>query len=106
MSKKAYIPANIRAHVEASSTHCVACGTWDADQCGHIIAESNGGQMVPENFIRLCGSCNAKQGTASAAFKSFATYSIEPAIILTRRAYWAKYCAAAKTGHAKPYNPK
>ena len=103
MSKKASIPAAIRAAVMTRFTCCAACGTWDADECGHIVAESAGGQMSVDNFVRLCGSCNRKQANRSVVFGAFASYTESPALILSRRAYWEKYLGAVKV--AKPYKP-
>ena len=101
---KAHIPAAIKTAVMSTFTCCVACGTWDADECGHIVAESNGGAMVVDNFVRLCGSCNRKQANRSVCFAAFATYTESPALIRSRRAYWAKYLGAVKI--AKPYKPQ
>ena len=106
MSKKARIPAAIRASIFARFTCCAACGTWDADECGHLAAEANGGAMTADNFVRLCGACNRTQGTASVRFAAYATYSESPAEIRTRRAYWAKYCSFARSIKVKPYNPE
>ena len=103
MSKKARIPAAIRNTIFARHACCVACGTWDADECGHIVAEANGGAMVVENFIRLCGACNRLQGTASVKIAAYATYTEAPALITSRRAHWAKYCRAAHITGIKPY---
>jgi len=103
VSKKASIPASIKAAVMSRFTCCAACGTWDADECGHIVAESAGGAMTVDNFVRLCGSCNRKQANRSVVFGAFATYTESPALILSRRAYWAKYLGAVKV--AKPYKP-
>jgi hypothetical protein len=100
MSTKARIPAHIKAHVMCAFDSCAACGTWDAEECGHIIPESLGGLMVKENFVRLCGHCNRKLGNVEIAFAQFAERAIEPAIIISRRAYWAKYCGAIR-GNAK-----
>jgi 5-methylcytosine-specific restriction endonuclease McrA len=102
---KARIPASIKAHVFASFDCCAACGTWDADECGHVVAESKGGAMVVDNFVRLCGSCNRMQGTASVVFSAYAAYTESPALIKSRRAYWARYVKAAAVGIAKPYKP-
>lgn len=102
---KARITSEIKAYVMSTFNCCVACGTWDADECGHIIAESKGGAMVKENFVRLCGSCNRMQGTATVKFKAYATYTESPATIRTNRAYWAKYVKAAAAGIAKPWCP-
>ena len=104
MAKKSIAPA-IRALVLASHDCCVVCGTWDADECGHIVSEANGGEAVQSNLVRMCGRCNRVQGKANVAFRGFATYTLEPALVTTRRAYWAKYCKAAAAGIAKPYKP-
>jgi hypothetical protein len=105
MTKKARIPASIRTATFARFDCCAACGTWDADECGHLIAEANGGAMVAENFVRLCGRCNRLQGSANVSFRAFAAYTESRAEIESRRAYWAKYCKAAAAGIAKPYRP-
>jgi hypothetical protein len=103
MAKKAAIPAALRAEIFARFDCCAACGTWDADECGHIVAESNGGAMIVDNFIRLCGSCNRAQASCSVAFAAFATLTESRALVQTRRAYWKKYLGASKI--AKPYRP-
>ena len=112
MAKKQRIPAKIRNAVFARFDCCAACGTHDADACGHIVAEANGGAMVVENFVRLCNRCNQIQSTATVAFKAYAApiasdmpYGEAVALINSRRAYWAKYCRAAAAGIAKPYRP-
>lgn len=106
MSKKSRIPAHIKAHVMSAFQCCAACGTWDADECGHIVPESKGGAMTKENFVRLCGSCNRVQGEIEIAFGQFASMVIEPAIVISRRAYWAKYCNAARgNAKVKAYRP-
>lgn len=96
MATKAHIPAAIVAHVMTRFDSCVACGHWDAIECGHIVAESKGGAMVKENFVRLCGHCNRKQGTFPAEFAGHATYTESRALAETRRAQWAAYCKAAR----------
>lgn len=103
MSKKAAIPAAIKAQVFAQFDCCAACGTWDADECGHIVAESKGGEMSIDNFVRLCGSCNRKQANRNVVFAAFATLTESRALIQSRRAYWEKYLGASKI--AKPYKP-
>ena len=105
MSKKARIPAKIRNAVFARHNCCAACGDRQADECGHLIAEANGGAMVVENFVRLCGRCNRLQGVATVAFRAYADCTESRAIIETRRAYWARYCKAAAAGISKPYRP-
>jgi hypothetical protein len=94
--RKATIPAATRATVFAKHDSCVACGTWDADECGHLIAESNGGSVDAVNLVRLCSACNRAQASANVVFGTFATFSLEPALVTSRRAYWAKYCGAAR----------
>ncbi len=107
MAKKARIPAEIKNYVFATFDACAACGTWDAEECGHLVAESNGGAMVKENFVRICGWCNRTQGNVNVAFDAYARYSEAPATIKTRRAYWAKYCKAARGAmEIKPYRPR
>lgn len=114
MSKKAAIPASIKAHVMATFPACVACGSREANHCGHIVPESKGGAMVKENFVRLCEFCNTTQGAVHVRFKAFAkpisldvTYGEAIATIQTNRAYWARYCSAAR-GVVKlnPYDPR
>lgn len=104
-SKKARIPAATRAMVMAASTHCVACGTWDADECGHIVSEFCGGTVELSNLVRLCGSCNRVMFTASVSFAAFATYTESPALIRSRRAYWSRYIGACQVKGVKPYKP-
>ena len=31
--------------------------------CGHVVAESKGGQTILENLRPICGSCNSSMGT-------------------------------------------
>ena len=93
---KASIPASIVTYVMTRFTCCVACGTWDAIECGHIVAESKGGAMVKENFVRLCGHCNRLQGVIPAEFVGHADYTESRALVETRRAQWAAYCKIAR----------
>lgn len=103
---KARIPAPVRAEVMARFSCCAACGTWDADEVGHLVAESNGGTLDLNNLVRLCGNCNRVQHTAQVSFAAYAEYTIEPAVITSRRAYWFKYCGAARgTARIKAYRP-
>ncbi len=114
MATKSRIPAAIRAHVMAAFAGCVACGSREANHCGHIVPESKGGAMVKENFVRLCESCNTTQGAVHVKFKAFAepvaltaTYGEALATIQTNRAYWARYCSAARGNvKLKPYDPR
>ena len=106
MSTKVKIPMSIKTAVKAKFNCCAACGTWDADNVGHIIAESKGGTLAMENLILLCGNCNQVQSNINIQFAAFAEYAIEPTVIIARRKYWEKYCGAARNGLAvKPYKP-
>lgn len=40
--------------------------------CGHIISERNGGQLILDNLIPLCQSCNSSMGTKS--YNEFCEY--------------------------------
>lgn len=103
MSTKARIPAAIKKSVMTRFTCCVACGTWDAKACGHIVAEANGGAMVESNFVRLCNDCNSVQGSKDVVFLGYAEYTESRALTESRRARWAKYLGAAKI--SKGYKP-
>jgi len=105
-TSKAYVPASIRKEIFARFDCCAACGTWDADQVGHIVAEANGGEMSANNMMRLCGSCNQAQGTATVIIGTYATRTESPSTILPRRKAWSKYCAAAKSMKVKAYVAK
>ena len=105
MFKKAPIPTALRNAVMAKNDCCVACGTWDAEECGHLISEINGGPMILENLVRMCGHCNRRLHDKNVAFKVYAPYATSPALITSRRAYWARYCGAANMKGIKPYRP-
>lgn len=114
-TRKAYIPADVRADVMYNFSCCAACGTPDANECGHILAEVAGGLPTLDNLVRLCGHCNRKQGTATVAFKVYARqpdarmpFGEAIDLINRRRNAWAKYCGAARAkgvGAVKPYQP-
>jgi hypothetical protein len=109
MTKKAIIDPATRAIVLARHNCCVVCGTWDADECGHIIAEANGGDATEGNLVRMCGRCNRVQGKKNVAFRGFASYTIKPAVVMSRRAAWAAYLQRGEHGligrMAKPFRP-
>jgi len=109
MTKKAAIAPATRAIVLARHNCCVVCGTWDADECGHIIAEANGGEATESNLLRMCGRCNRVQGKKNVAFRAFASYTLEPAVVMSRRAAWAAYLQRAEHGSlgrmAQPFRP-
>ena len=72
--KKKPIPATIKrlvwnTHIgeEIGKSKCICCKITDITQlsfhCGHIIAESNGGQMIVSNLKPICQNCNSSMGT-------------------------------------------
>ncbi len=46
---------------------CLCCQSTDITQmsfhCGHIVAESNGGQTIVSNLKPICQNCNSSMGT-------------------------------------------
>ena len=46
---------------------CLCCEMTDITQlsfnCGHIVAESNGGELTVDNLLPICQSCNSSMGT-------------------------------------------
>lgn len=71
--KKKAIPKALKASVwvtyvgkEVGMTKCPCCGTDEITQlnfeCGHIIAESNGGSTTIDNLRPVCGKCNKSMG--------------------------------------------
>lgn len=52
---------------EIGKTKCTCCKVTDITQisfhCGHIIAESNGGETILTNLKPICQNCNSSMGT-------------------------------------------
>lgn len=52
---------------EIGKHKCLCCNMTDITQltfnCGHIVAEANGGDLTVENLIPICQSCNSSMGT-------------------------------------------
>lgn len=52
---------------ELGRAKCLCCGMTDITQlsfhCGHIVAESCGGELTLENLRPICQSCNSSMGT-------------------------------------------
>ncbi len=52
---------------EIGKTKCLCCKSTDITQlsfnCGHIIAEANGGDTVVSNLKPICQNCNSSMGT-------------------------------------------
>jgi 5-methylcytosine-specific restriction endonuclease McrA len=48
-------------------TKCLCCKITDITQlsfnCGHIIAEANGGDTIVSNLRPICQNCNSSMGT-------------------------------------------
>ena len=105
MSKKS-IPESLRQLVFAAQDCCVACGTWDAWEADHVIPESLGGATTLSNLVRKCDVCNKTKANAIVKFADFATYTESREMIEARRAYYQKYCRAARgKTKIKPYKP-
>lgn len=72
-AKKQKIPATVRNAVwlkyigDKSESKCYCCKletiTRGSFQCGHIVAEKNGGKVTLENLRPICGLCNTSMGT-------------------------------------------
>jgi hypothetical protein len=72
--KKKQISATIKRLVwysnigeEVGKAKCLCCKVTDITQmsfnCGHIIAEANGGQTIVSNLKPICQNCNSSMGT-------------------------------------------
>lgn len=72
--RKKPIPATIKrlvwnTHIgeEIGKSKCLCCKITDITQlsfnCGHIIAESNGGELKVSNLMPICQNCNSSMGT-------------------------------------------
>lgn len=52
---------------EIGKAKCVCCKSTDITQmsfnCGHIIAEANGGETIVSNLKPICQNCNSSMGT-------------------------------------------
>jgi hypothetical protein len=52
---------------ELGKAKCLCCKTTDITQlsfnCGHIIAEANGGDTIVSNLRPICQNCNSSMGT-------------------------------------------
>lgn len=72
--KKKSIPANLKRKVwnkwigeDIGKAKCLCCKLTDISQlsfhCGHIIAESEGGELRMDNLKPICQSCNSSIGS-------------------------------------------
>ena len=52
---------------EIGKSKCLCCHSTDITQlsfhCGHIVAESNGGELIVSNLRPICQNCNSSMGT-------------------------------------------
>ena len=52
---------------EIGKSKCLCCHSTDITQlsfhCGHIVAESNGGELIVTNLRPICQNCNSSMGT-------------------------------------------
>jgi hypothetical protein len=52
---------------EIGKSKCMCCQVTDITQlsfnCGHIIAEANGGEVIVSNLKPICQNCNSSMGT-------------------------------------------
>jgi hypothetical protein len=73
-TKKKSISATIKKLVwntnigeEIGKSKCLCCKSTDITQlsfnCGHIIAEANGGETIVSNLKPICQNCNSSMGT-------------------------------------------
>jgi hypothetical protein len=73
-TKKKTISATIKKLVwntnigeEIGKSKCLCCKSTDITQlsfnCGHIIAEANGGETIVSNLKPICQNCNSSMGT-------------------------------------------
>lgn len=72
--KKTKIPVALKRLVwnkhigeEIGKAKCKCCNVTDITQmafnCGHVIAESNGGELTLDNLWPICQNCNSSMGT-------------------------------------------
>lgn len=95
-AKKASISRNTKLKVRAAYDGCVCCGTYDAFDTGHVIAEARGGSLAMSNLRLMCDRCNGALRSANAEFARYATPNDgQRAIVETNRAAWFSYCDEA-----------
>jgi hypothetical protein len=93
---KQKISRKIKIEVRATYAGCVCCGTWDAFDTGHVIAETRGGSLDMVNLRKMCDRCNGALRSANAEFARYATPNDGArAAVETNRAAWFAYCDAA-----------
>ena len=74
--RKKNIPSTVKrlvwnTHIgeEIGKAKCLCCKVTDITQlsfhCGHIVAESNGGETTVANLKPICQNCNSSMGTTN-----------------------------------------
>jgi hypothetical protein len=96
MAKKEKIPAALKLAVRDARNCCAACGTPDAFDCGHIVAETRGGKLELSNLILMCDRCNGALNHANFEFAETANYTESWSAIQRNRAVFFAYADKAK----------
>ena len=76
MTKKKAIPKHVKTLVwnkyiggDKAKSACMRCRQEEIGirsfHCGHVIAESKGGDMTINNLRPICAACNGSMGTMS-----------------------------------------
>lgn len=52
-----------QAVLEADHYECVYCGSTDRLAVDHIVPHSRGGEMIFENLLTACWTCNSRRST-------------------------------------------
>lgn len=93
---KLTISRKIKDTVRSDYAGCVCCGTWDAFDTGHVVAEARGGSLDLVNLRLMCDRCNGALRSANAEFAGYATPNEgQRAVVETNRAAWFAYCDQA-----------
>jgi hypothetical protein len=96
MAKKEKISAALKLAVRDARNCCAACGTPDAFDCGHIVAETRGGKAELSNLILMCDRCNGALNHANFEFIATANYTESWTVIQHNRAAFFAYADKAK----------
>jgi 5-methylcytosine-specific restriction endonuclease McrA len=87
-AKKKKIPFNLRKHCwneyvgsAIGSTKCLCCQRIEITQlefeCGHVIAEANGGELNISNLRPICRSCNGSMGICNMRVYAKETFGVD-----------------------------
>ena len=93
---KLTVTRKIKTSVRAAYSACVCCGTWDAFDTGHMVAEARGGSLDLINLRLMCDRCNGALRSGNAEFARYAEPNDgDRPTVETNRASWFAYCDAA-----------